>query len=135
MVAAAVVGLVTVVAVTVPSDRDRSPALEPGFRTVTLDQAPSAVASGFGALWIAMPARSEVVRVDVGSGQVSDRVPVGAAGVVTAGGDAVWSAGVPGNAIDQIDPNAAPWCGRSGWETLECGRWGSATTRSGRPTR
>ena len=53
-----------------------------------------------------MPARSEVVRVDVDSGQVSDHVPVGGAGVVAVSDQAVWSAGVPGNAIDQIDPDA-----------------------------
>ncbi len=103
--AAAVVGLVVAGAITIPSVRDRSPAPEPGLRTVMFDQAPSAVASGFGALWYAMPARSEVVRVDVDSGQVSDHVPVGGAGVVAVSDQAVWSAGVPGNAIDQIDPD------------------------------
>ena len=104
LVAAVVTTLVGVIAITVPSDGDRSPALQPSFRSVTLDQVPSGVTAGFGALWFAMPAGSELVRVDVGTGQVSDHVPVGAAGVVAAGGRAVWSAGVPGDTIDQIDP-------------------------------
>ena len=101
---AAVLTLVLVIAITVPSDRDGSPAVGPPFRGVELDQVPSGVASGFGALWFAMPAGSEVVRVDVRTGEVSDHLPVDAAGVVAVGAQAVWSAGAPGDTIDQIDP-------------------------------
>ena len=56
--AAAVVGLVVVGAITIPSVLDRSPAPEPGLRTVMFDQTPSAVASGFGAL-VVRDARSQ----------------------------------------------------------------------------
>ncbi len=104
--AAAVLGLVVATAIILPSSQDRSPATGPEFRTVRLDQTPSAGAAGFGALWLAMPARSEVVRVDAGTGQVSDHVPVGGAGVVAVSDHAVWSASVPGDAVDQIDPAA-----------------------------
>ena len=102
--AAAVVVVVAALALATTSGRSPDPSRGSEVRALRLDQAPAAVASGFGSLWLAMPGDGSVWRVDAESGQVSDRIPVGdPPGAVTVGDGAVWSVQVPGDVVSRID--------------------------------
>lgn len=86
-------------AVAVSADRGRT------SRTVRLPGPPAAVAAGHGSLWFALPAQSEVVRVDPAGGGVSDRVPTGEApDMVAVSGESVWTARVADDTVLRIDP-------------------------------
>lgn len=79
----------------------------PVARGASLPGAPASMAAGYGALWLAIPAEGEVLRVDPASGDVNDRIPVAEGpGAVTVGAGSVWVARVPGTAIDRIDPQS-----------------------------
>jgi DNA-binding SARP family transcriptional activator len=55
--------------------------------SVTLPSAPAAMAAGHGSLWVAIPGRAEVLRLDADSRAVSDRIPVEEGpGAMAAGG-------------------------------------------------
>jgi YVTN family beta-propeller protein len=72
---------------------------------VELDSAPAAMAAGDGSLWLAEPNEGRVTRVDLESGAISDRVPIGAsASAIAIGGGSVWAASVPGETLIRIDP-------------------------------
>lgn len=76
-------------------------------RNVALPSQPAAMAAGYGSLWLALPGRGEVLRLEPGSGTVSDRIPVREApGALAVGGGSVWVAKVPGDAISRIDPRS-----------------------------
>jgi DNA-binding SARP family transcriptional activator/ABC-type transport system substrate-binding protein len=77
------------------------------LRSVALPSPPAAVAAGHGSLWLAMPGRGEVLRLDPDSDAVSDRIPVGEGpGALAVGAGSVWAASVPGDAIERIDPQS-----------------------------
>jgi peptide/nickel transport system substrate-binding protein len=79
-----------------------------GVSGATLSGTPSAVAAGFGSLWVAEPTEQKVVRVDVSSGSVTDEIAVGGQpGRVAIGRGAVWVASTLGGEITRIDPESA----------------------------
>jgi peptide/nickel transport system substrate-binding protein len=71
----------------------------------SLAAAPAAMAEGAGSIWMAVPDAGTVVRVDRGTRQVTDTIPVGGSpSALAIGGGSVWVASVPGDTIDRIDP-------------------------------
>jgi peptide/nickel transport system substrate-binding protein len=76
-----------------------------GAHETVLPEAPAAAAVGAGSVWLAEPNAGEVVRLDLSSHRVVERIPVGAGpGAVAFGGGAVWVASVPGGSVLRIDP-------------------------------
>ncbi|MGN6799878.1 MAG: BTAD domain-containing putative transcriptional regulator [Gaiellaceae bacterium] len=72
---------------------------------VRLREPATALAHGFGSVWVADAGSGSVARIDESGRAVIDRVPVGGTpGVVVTGGGAVWAASVPGESISRIDP-------------------------------
>jgi YVTN family beta-propeller protein len=72
---------------------------------VGLDSAPAAMAAGDGSIWLAEPNEGRVTRVDLETGAIADRVPIGAsASAIAIGGGSVWAASVPGDTLTRIDP-------------------------------
>lgn len=107
---AALAGVLAVIAalVLVGTGRQTPPPMSgTDVRTLQLDQAPAAMASGFGSLWLAMPGESSVWRVDAESGRIADRIPMDAPpGAVVVGDGAVWAAQAPGGDVARIDPES-----------------------------
>lgn len=72
---------------------------------VELNAAPSAMAAGFGSLWLADANAGNVVRLDLEKHAVVDRIPVGGTPATLAiGGGSVWVANIPGDRVRRIDP-------------------------------
>ncbi|HEX6714464.1 MAG TPA: ABC transporter substrate-binding protein [Thermoleophilaceae bacterium] len=76
-------------------------------RDVTLPSPPAAMAAGYGSLWLAIPGRGEVLRVEPDTNTVGDRIPVGEGpGALAVGAGSVWTAAVPGEVLHRIDPQS-----------------------------
>jgi peptide/nickel transport system substrate-binding protein len=74
-------------------------------RAIGLVGDPTAVATGFGSVWVLDANRSVVSRCDSRSGAVVDRIPVDAEpGTIAAGGGAIWVAATVGGRLERIDP-------------------------------
>jgi YVTN family beta-propeller protein len=72
---------------------------------VSLSTAPAGVASGYGSLWVAEPGEGSIVRIDLRSRSVADRIPVGGApAAVAVGAGSVWAADAAGGRVTRIDP-------------------------------
>ena len=76
-----------------------------GERTVALPGAPSAMAVGYGSLWVAAPGAGSVSRVDLAKSGIADSVPVGGSPALLAvGGGSVWIASALGDRVRRVDP-------------------------------
>jgi ABC-type transport system substrate-binding protein/DNA-binding SARP family transcriptional activator len=74
---------------------------------VALAGGPSAVAAGFGSLWVAEPRRNLVARAGR-DGRVTDTIRVGSGpGAIAAGAGAVWVANGLDGTISRVDPGTA----------------------------
>ena len=75
-------------------------------RSSVLANPPAALAAGFGSLWDADPNGEEVLRIDQSTGEVTDRIAVGAQpSSLAVGRGAVWVASAVGGLISRIDPS------------------------------
>ena len=75
-------------------------------RSSVLANPPAALAAGFGSLWAADPNGQEVLRIDLSTGEVTDRIAVGAQpSSLAVGRGAVWVASAVGGLISRIDPS------------------------------
>ena len=73
-----------------------------------LPGAPADVAVGSGSVWVADPDGQRIVRIDVGSGSVSDRIPIpGQPGRLAIGAGAVWVASTIVGRVSRVDPETA----------------------------
>ena len=85
--------------------RAPGPAAGAPVTRIQLPNAPAAMTSSAGSLWMTAPNDQLVLRVDPGSRKVIDRIPVsGQPGAITHGGGAIWVASTLGGAITRIDP-------------------------------
>lgn len=75
-----------------------------GVETIDLDAGPGGVAFGGGWVWVTLPERDSLIRIDPNSLEMSDPIPVGdnPQGVVVAGG-AVWVANQGEDTVARID--------------------------------
>jgi streptogramin lyase len=66
------------------------------------------LAFGFGSVWIAWRNRSEVQRIDPGTGQILAHIPLPGVAVwsISAGEGAVWANALGGSTVYRIDPAA-----------------------------
>ena len=74
---------------------------------VALGDIPSGIASGAGAVWVALPASNEVARIDPQTDAVVDRIPVGSNPTAIVFGDgAIWVTNSDSRNVSRIDPAA-----------------------------
>jgi peptide/nickel transport system substrate-binding protein len=103
----AAVATATVVAAALAVTLVRAPGPAAGAQAtrIQLPNAPAAMTSSDGSLWMTAPNEQLVLRVDPGSRKVIDRIPVsGQPGAITHGAGAIWVASTLGGAITRIDP-------------------------------
>ena len=73
-------------------------------RTISVGDAPVAIATGFGAVWVANRESDSVSVIDARTGAVVQTIPVGdAPNAIAVGAGAVWVAGV-GGTVSKIVP-------------------------------
>ena len=73
--------------------------------SAVLPSAPTAITTAAGSLWLADPGDQAVLRADLRSGAVVDRIPIaGQPGSLAAGGGAIWVASTLNGTIERIDP-------------------------------
>ena len=105
VLAAVATATVVAAAVVVALVRAPGPAAGAPVTRSQLPNAPAAMTSSAGSLWMTAPNDQLVLRVDPGSRKVIDRIPVsGQPGGITRGGGAIWVASTLGGAITRIDP-------------------------------
>jgi len=74
---------------------------------VSLPAAPSAVAAGFGSLWVTAPTEQKLLRIDPVESSIDDEIPIGAQpGRVAVGGSAVWVVSTLGGQVTRVDPQS-----------------------------
>ena len=118
--AASAAAIATVIAIVLRSTRSDAVTVPPASATrlVAFDassrrievastpaDAPTALASGFGSLWVADPNGGQILRINRRNGSVTDRIAVpGQPSSLAVGASAVWVASAVGGFVTRIDP-------------------------------